>query len=44
LFASLDYAAWLRRGSASGNMVSVRALAWIIAGHELRHYRSLRRQ
>jgi uncharacterized damage-inducible protein DinB len=42
LFASLDNAAWMRRGSASGNLVSVRALAWIVAGHELHHNRSLR--
>lgn len=42
LFANLDDAAWLRRGSASGNVLSVRALAWIIAGHELHHLRSLR--
>ena len=42
LFANLDTAAWQRRGSASGNLVSVRALAWIIAGHELHHNRSLR--
>ena len=44
LFANLDEAAWLRRGLASGNIVSVRALAWIIAGHELHHNRSLREQ
>jgi DinB superfamily len=44
LFASLHHAAWMRRGSASGDLVSVRALAWIIAGHELHHYRSLRQQ
>jgi len=43
-FASLDNAAWMRRGSASGDLVSVRALAWIIAGHELHHYRSLHQQ
>jgi uncharacterized damage-inducible protein DinB len=42
LFANLDAAAWQRQGSASGNVVSVRALAWIIAGHELHHIRSLR--
>jgi hypothetical protein len=42
LFANLDAAAWQRRGSASDNVVSVRALAWIIAGHELHHNRSLR--
>jgi uncharacterized damage-inducible protein DinB len=42
LFANLDDAAWQRRGTASGNPVSVRALAWIIAGHELHHNMSLR--
>ncbi len=29
--------AWRRRGVASGNPVSVRALAWIIAGHVNHH-------
>jgi hypothetical protein len=43
-FASLDDAAWMRRGSASGILVSVRALAWIIAGHTLHHLRSLQEQ
>lgn len=42
LFANLDAAAWQRGGVASDNPVSVRALAWIIAGHELHHNRSLR--
>jgi hypothetical protein len=28
---------WLRRGVASDHEVTVRALAWIIAGHELHH-------
>lgn len=28
---------WTRHGSASGKDVSVRALAWIVAGHELHH-------
>ena len=42
LFANLDAAAWGRGGSASGGHVSVRALAWIIAGHEPHHNRSLR--
>lgn len=41
-FANLDGAAWARSGSASGNPVSVRALAWIAAGHELHHNQSLR--
>jgi uncharacterized damage-inducible protein DinB len=31
-----------RRGSASGNPVSARALLWIIAGHEAHHVRLLR--
>lgn len=44
LFANLDAAAWSRRGIASDNVISVRALAWIIAGHELHHNRSLREQ
>jgi len=37
LFAHLDEAALERRGTASGKPVSVRALAYIIAGHELHH-------
>jgi hypothetical protein len=44
LFANLDAAAWQRCGTASGNLISVRALAWIIAGHELHHNHSLREQ
>ena len=44
VFANLDNAAWMRRGTASGSQVSVRALAWIIAGHELHHIRSLRQE
>lgn len=34
--------AWLRRGTASDNPVSVRALAYIIAGHEVHHLNILR--
>jgi len=30
-------AAWTRRGTASGKEISVRALAWITAGHALHH-------
>jgi hypothetical protein len=41
-FRSLNDAAWLRRGLASKNEVSVRALAYIIAGHELHHLEVLR--
>ncbi|MGA7574460.1 MAG: DinB family protein [Terriglobales bacterium] len=41
LFRPLDAAAWMRRGIASKNEVTVRALAYIIAGHELHHRRML---
>lgn len=41
LLRNLDETAWLRRGIANKNEVSVRALAWIIAGHELHHRRIL---
>lgn len=33
--------AWERRGTASGNPLSARAAAWIIAGHEIHHRRVL---
>jgi uncharacterized damage-inducible protein DinB len=39
LFRSLGDEAWDRGGLANGVPVTVRALAWIIAGHE-RHHRS----
>ena len=42
LFRSFAPEQWLRRGVASGQPISVRALAWIIAGHELHHRRILR--
>ncbi len=41
LFRQLTAEAWMRRGVASGNPISVRALAYIIAGHELHHRRIL---
>ena len=41
LFGGLDEEALLRRGTANGKEISVRALAWIIAGHELHHRRLL---
>lgn len=41
LFRGFDEAAWIRRGAANNNPVSVRALAYIIAGHELHHRRML---
>src|SRR6266852_2720341 len=37
LFRPLEEAAWLRRGVANKNEVTVRAVAYIIAGH-LRHH------
>ncbi len=42
LFKHLNGAAWTRSGIASNAEVSVRALAWIIAGHELHHLAILR--
>jgi hypothetical protein len=42
LFRNLDEQAWLRRGTANKNEVSVRALAYTIAGHELHHRRILK--
>ena len=42
LLASLDERAWSRRGTANEVPVTVRALAWIIAGHELHHRAILR--
>ena len=41
LFRNLDEAAWTRRGVANKNEVTVRALAYIIAGHELHHHRMM---
>ncbi|MGB2623261.1 MAG: DinB family protein [Candidatus Acidiferrum sp.] len=37
LFRSFSNEAWLRRGTANKNEVSVRALAYMTAGHELHH-------
>jgi hypothetical protein len=36
-FGTLDPDEWTRRGVANNNGMSVRALAWVIAGHELHH-------
>jgi len=41
LFRNLDEVAWTRRGKASDNEVTVRALAYLIAGHELHHRKIL---
>ena len=37
LFQGFDDAAWSRSGTASGNPVTTRALAFIIAGHQRHH-------
>lgn len=37
LLRGLPESAWTRRGTASGKEVSVRALAWIMAGHAMHH-------
>ena len=42
LFTHLPEAAWTRRGIASGNPVTVRALAYITAGHVEHHIQILR--
>lgn len=42
LFANLDSGAFGRRGNANNNEVSVRGLAYIVAGHELHHVDILR--
>jgi hypothetical protein len=41
LFRNIDEAAWMRRGIVNNNEISVRALAYITAGHELHHRRIL---
>jgi DinB superfamily len=41
LLRNLDEAAWTRKGVANKNEVSVRALAYVTAGHELHHRRIL---
>jgi len=42
LLRTFDADAWLRRGTASGKPVSVRALAFMIPGHERHHVDILR--
>ena len=42
LFRPLNETEWLRHGKANENDISVRALAYIIAGHELHHMEVLR--
>lgn len=42
LFGSLETGAWDRRGTANDSEVSVRGIAFIIAGHERHHLEILR--
>jgi uncharacterized damage-inducible protein DinB len=42
LFENMSDDAWDRRGTASNNPITVRALAYMIAGHELHHMNLLR--
>ena len=42
LFKSFDADAWRRRGTASGKAVSVRALGYMIPGHERHHVEILK--
>jgi hypothetical protein len=44
LFRHLPEAAWMRIGEANGSAVSVRALAFILAGHVRHHTAILRRR
>ena len=44
LLRGLDDAAWERRAPAEWTLRSVRAVAYTIAGHELHHLASIRRQ
>jgi len=37
MFGGLEQAVWSRGGEASGKFVTVRGLAWILAGHEIHH-------
>lgn len=42
LFRHLNPEAWTRTGDANGSQASVRAIAYIMAGHETHHMRILR--
>jgi uncharacterized damage-inducible protein DinB len=42
MFRGLDQEAWSRRGTAAENPMSVRAVAYVIAGHERHHMNVLR--
>ena len=42
LFRNLPAEAWMRQGIASDNVFTVRAIAWILAGHVIHHAAILR--
>lgn len=42
MFRGFPQEAWTRQGTASGNPMTVRATAYVIAGHERHHMRILR--
>lgn len=42
MFRGFPQEAWSRQGIATGNPISVRALAYVIAGHERHHMKILR--
>ena len=42
LFNSMTEGQWLQKGTASGSPVSVRALAYMIVGHEMHHLKILK--
>ena len=44
LFQNLPAEAWMRSGIASGNPFTVRALAFIIAGHAAHHFTIMRKR
>jgi DinB superfamily/MOSC domain len=44
MFRNLPTEAWERRGTANGSPISVRALAYIIAGHERHHIEMLHKR
>ena len=42
LYQSLDEVAWTRTGVANNDPISVRAIAYVIAGHELHHLKLIK--
>jgi uncharacterized damage-inducible protein DinB len=44
LVKSMDQDVWIRRGSANGSEVTVRAIVSIIAGHELHHRQIIKKR